>query len=421
MVPFTTSGDRWRGDVSALGGKGGAFTTEIDAALIEGRCDLAVHCMKDVPGDRPVLAGTVFAAYPIRDDIRDALIHPGGLALAHLRAGTRVGASSVRRIAQLARDFPHLATVPIRGNANTRLATLDAGQVDALLLAVSGLHRIDHADRITQVLPAEVLCPPIGAGALGLQCRQDDTAIIEAVTPLGDPQTWRQVTAERMLLHVLQGHCNSPIAGYAIPTTADRSTTWPVEMFFIFDNAQVNVELVTGFLSITQPERSPCTSAGSRSSQRQRCTATGPGIRRGARRRRRRCRGATPCTWISSPPTTGHRAHCNSFVHVVSRREDRRLCLSKSHQEEEVDSGKHADYQIGCLCSRKGATDSGHSEVSPHAGDRYLNLRPVRKVTTAANNANRVVKVLLFKLARRHDPVDVCIESALHEKAPQNA
>jgi hydroxymethylbilane synthase len=121
----------------------------------------------------------------------------------------------VRRTAQLARDFPHLTTVPIRGNANTRLAKLDAGETDALLLAVSGLERIGHADRITEVLPVDVMCPPVGAGVLGLQCREDDTATVEAVSPLGDPQAWREITAERMLLHVLQGHCNSPIAGYA--------------------------------------------------------------------------------------------------------------------------------------------------------------------------------------------------------------
>jgi hydroxymethylbilane synthase len=84
-----------------------------------------------------------------------------------------------------------------------------------LLLAVSGLERIGNADRITEVLPVEVMCPPVGAGVLGLQCREDDPATIEAVSPLGDPQAWREITAERMLLHVLQGHCNSPIAGYA--------------------------------------------------------------------------------------------------------------------------------------------------------------------------------------------------------------
>src|SRR6266540_7468257 len=121
VVPITTSGDRWSGPLSALGGKG-AFTKEVDAALLSGEVDLAVHCMKDVPGDRPVPAGTIFAAYLARDDPRDALVHPGGLTLAELPAGTSVGTSAVRRVAQLAGGFPHLVTVPIRGNANTRLA-----------------------------------------------------------------------------------------------------------------------------------------------------------------------------------------------------------------------------------------------------------------------------------------------------------
>ncbi|MCW3844625.1 hydroxymethylbilane synthase [Micromonospora yasonensis] len=214
VVPITTSGDRWTGDLAALGGKG-AFTREVDQALLAGDCDLAVHCMKDVPGDRPVPAGTTFVAYLTRDDIHDALIHPGGLTLDQLPAGTRLGTSSVRRIAQLARHHPHLRPVPIRGNANSRLAKLDAGDADALLLAVSGLHRIGQTDRITQVLDLEVMCPPIGAGILGLQCRTDDADTIAAVTDLGDPRTWRETSAERMLLHVLQGHCNSPIAGYA--------------------------------------------------------------------------------------------------------------------------------------------------------------------------------------------------------------
>jgi len=214
VVPMTTSGDRWTGPLSALGGKG-AFTKEVDAALLSGVCDLAVHCMKDVPGDRPVPAGTVFAAYLARDDIRDALVHPGGLGLDELPAGTRIGTSAVRRIAQLARHHPRLEAVPIRGNANTRLAKLDAGDADALLLAVSGLERIGEARRITEIVPVELICPPIGAGVLGLQCREDDTATIETVSRLGDLDAWRQTTAERMFLHVLQGHCNSPLAGYA--------------------------------------------------------------------------------------------------------------------------------------------------------------------------------------------------------------
>ncbi|MGP4000366.1 hydroxymethylbilane synthase [Streptomyces sp. 8N706] len=214
VVPVTTSGDRWMGDLSKLGGKG-AFTKEVDAALLAGEADLAVHCMKDVPADRPLPAGTVFAAYLKRDDIRDALVHPGGLTLDELPAGARIGTSSVRRVAQLAISHPQLDCVPMRGNANRRLEKLYAGEADALLLAVSGLERIGRTSEITEILPAETMCPPIGAGVLGLQCREDDTATIEAVSGLGDHDAWRETTAERMFLHVLQGHCNSPIAGYA--------------------------------------------------------------------------------------------------------------------------------------------------------------------------------------------------------------
>ncbi|MFE0102340.1 hydroxymethylbilane synthase [Streptomyces sp. NPDC059009] len=214
VVPVTTSGDRWMGDLSKLGGKG-AFTKEVDAALLAGEADLAVHCVKDVPADRPLPAGTTFAAFLKRDDIRDALIHPGGLTLDELPAGTRIGTSSVRRIAQLAASHPELECVPMRGNAGRRMEKLAAGDADALLLAMSGLERIDRLDVVSEVLSVEAMCPPIGAGVLALQCREDDTETIDAVTGLGDPDAWREATAERMFLHVLQGHCNSPIAGYA--------------------------------------------------------------------------------------------------------------------------------------------------------------------------------------------------------------
>lgn len=214
VVPVTTSGDRWMGDLSKLGGKG-AFTKEVDAALLAGEADLAVHCIKDVPADRPLPAGTVFAAYLKRDDIRDAVIHPEGLTLDQMPEGTRIGTSSVRRVAQLAVTHPHVTCVPMRGNANRRLEKMAAGDCDALMLAVSGLERIDRTDVISEILPVETMCPPIGAGVLGLQCREDDTTTIEAVAGLGDSEVWKEITAERMLLHVLQGHCNSPIAGYA--------------------------------------------------------------------------------------------------------------------------------------------------------------------------------------------------------------
>ncbi|MFD9813010.1 hydroxymethylbilane synthase [Streptomyces sp. NPDC059080] len=214
VVPVKTTGDKWLGDLSLVEGKG-AFTKEVDAALLAGEADLAVHCVKDVPADRPLPAGTAFAAFLQRDDVRDALIHPGGLTLDELPAGTRIGTSSVRRRAQLAASHPHLECVPMRGNANRRMEKLAAGDADALLLAVAGLERIGRPDVITEVLSTDVMCPPIGAGILALQCREGDTELIDAISPLGDPAAHREATAERMFLHVLQGHCNSPIAGCA--------------------------------------------------------------------------------------------------------------------------------------------------------------------------------------------------------------
>ncbi|MGW7047256.1 hydroxymethylbilane synthase [Streptomyces avermitilis] len=214
VVPVKTTGDKWMGDLSKVDGKG-AFTKEVDAALLAGEADLAVHCVKDVPADRPLPAGTMFAAFLKRDDIRDALVHPGGLTLDELPPGTRIGTSSVRRVAQLAAAHPHLECVPFRGNANRRLEKLAAGEADALLLAVSGLERIGREDVIAEVLEPETMMPPIGAGILALQCREGDTDLIETISELGDPSTHREATAERMFLHVLQGHCNSPIAGYA--------------------------------------------------------------------------------------------------------------------------------------------------------------------------------------------------------------
>ncbi|MFD4314969.1 hydroxymethylbilane synthase [Streptomyces sp. NPDC058548] len=214
VLPVKTTGDRWMGDLSQVEGKG-AFTKEVDAALLAGEADLAVHCVKDVPADRPLPAGTTFAAFLKRDDIRDALIHPGGLTLDELPAGTRIGTSSVRRIAQLAASHPHLECVSIRGNANRRLEKLAAGDADALLLAVAGLERIDRTDVITEVLSTETMMPPIGAGVLALQCREGETELIDLISGLGDRDTYRETQAEQMLLHVLQGHCNSPIAGYA--------------------------------------------------------------------------------------------------------------------------------------------------------------------------------------------------------------
>ncbi|WP_436800812.1 hypothetical protein [Streptomyces avermitilis] len=150
----------------------GAFTGEVDVALLAGETDLAVYCLDVVPADRPLPAGTAFTAFLQRDDIRDAPVHPGGHTLAVLPAGTWTGISSVRRSAQLA-EPPHLECVPFRGNANRRLAKLAAVEVDALLLAAAGLERMGRSDAITEVLSVGRMTPPIGAGILALQCRKE--------------------------------------------------------------------------------------------------------------------------------------------------------------------------------------------------------------------------------------------------------
>ncbi|MGH3937687.1 MAG: hydroxymethylbilane synthase [Pseudonocardiaceae bacterium] len=214
LVKITTSGDMWLGDLSKLGGKG-AFVRDIDRALLDEEIDLAVHCLKDIPGDVPPPSGTTFAAYLAREDIRDAALTRTGERLADLPEGAVVGTSSVRRAAQLRLRFPHLAIAPLRGNANTRLMRLDEGHFDAIVLAMSGLHRLGLTDRVSEVLSVDVMCPPIGAGIIVLQCRTTDSPLRQLASRLTDADATRHAIAERTMLHTLQGHCNSPIAGYA--------------------------------------------------------------------------------------------------------------------------------------------------------------------------------------------------------------
>jgi hydroxymethylbilane synthase len=215
-----TDADQWAGDLAALGGKG-AFTKTIDRALLLGEIDLAVHCMKDVPGDVPLPPGVVFAAYLPREDIRDCLIFPASstrTTLAHLPTGARIGTSSVRRKAQLSRHRPDLAVHRIRGNVNSRLLRLDAGDFDALVLARAGLTRIGYADQASETFDTELMCPAVGAGVIGIQCRTDDKGLLELLRLLDDAPTRTHITAERVMLHGLQGHCNSPIAGHCATT-----------------------------------------------------------------------------------------------------------------------------------------------------------------------------------------------------------
>ncbi|WP_344262771.1 hydroxymethylbilane synthase [Actinomadura napierensis] len=213
VVGIQTGGDRHKGHLGELGGKG-AFMREIDRALLAGRVDIAVHCLKDVPGDVPRPDGLVFAAYVARDDVADVMLFPAAgkvQCLADLAPGARVGTSAVRRRAQLGRIRPDLRIEYLRGNVNSRLGRLDAGEeFDAIVLARAGLTRlgIERPGEALDILPA------VGSGVLAVDCRADSDAV-ELVRLLDHQETRRCVSAERAMLHGLQGHCNSPIAGHA--------------------------------------------------------------------------------------------------------------------------------------------------------------------------------------------------------------
>ncbi|TMQ94810.1 hydroxymethylbilane synthase [Actinomadura soli] len=214
VVGIQTAGDRHRGYLGELGGKG-AFMREIDRALLAGRVDIAVHCLKDVPGDVPRPEGLVFAAYVERDDTADVMLFPmeGEVqCLADLRPGARVGTSAVRRRAQLGQIRSDLRVEYLRGNVNSRLGRLDSGEgFDAIVLARASLARlgIERAGEVLDIVPA------VGAGVLAVDCRRADSHIVELVRLVDHRDTRRCVSAERAMLHGLQGHCNSPIAGHA--------------------------------------------------------------------------------------------------------------------------------------------------------------------------------------------------------------
>jgi hydroxymethylbilane synthase len=217
FAPITTRADLWHGDLSTIGGKG-LFTRQIDQMLMEGQVDVAVHCMKDVPGDEALPEGLRFVAILKRDDVRDVLITVPklGPTLTGLPPNTRVGTSSVRRRAQLLGLRADLDISPLRGTLGTRLQRLgaDGGESpDAIIVAAAGLVRLNLLERASSYFDTQEVLPAVGAGALGVMCRRDDP-LQELITELDHLQTRREVGAERAMLFGLQGHCNSPIAGF---------------------------------------------------------------------------------------------------------------------------------------------------------------------------------------------------------------
>jgi len=217
LIRIRTSGDKFQGasvaQVSEQAGTKGIFIKELEEALLAGTADLAVHSMKDVPTENP--AGLVFPAITKREDVRDCLISRDGAKLKDLASGARVGTSSLRRQAQLRHHRPDLELLDLRGNVDTRLKKVAAGEFDAIVLATAGMNRLGASDKITQILAPEVMLPAVGQGALGIETRADDHETLRLVAALDDPESHEAVTAERALLRELEGGCQIPLGAWA--------------------------------------------------------------------------------------------------------------------------------------------------------------------------------------------------------------
>ncbi|MGD9329890.1 MAG: hydroxymethylbilane synthase [Desulfobacterales bacterium] len=198
--------------LAKVGGKG-LFVKEIEEALLDGRVDIAVHSMKDMPARIP--EGLCIGAVPERETPLDVLIAREGTSLGDLGAQPRIGTSSLRRAAQLRLARPDVQIIPLRGNLDTRLRKLVEEDMDAIVLAAAGVKRLGLAERITEYLLPEVMLPAVGQGALCLETRADDPAITPLITPLNHADTRWAVLAERSFLARLEGGCQVPIAGHA--------------------------------------------------------------------------------------------------------------------------------------------------------------------------------------------------------------
>lgn len=198
--------------LAKVGGKG-LFVKEIEDALLRNEIDIAVHSMKDVPAVLP--EGLCIGAIPEREDPRDALLSRDGSGFLHLKPGARIGTSSLRRISQLLNQRPDITVHSLRGNLDTRIKKLEAGEFDAIVLAAAGIRRLGWADRITEYLPETISLPAIGQGALCIECREADSRTREIISPLDHRETNICVRAERAFLKRLDGGCQVPIGAYA--------------------------------------------------------------------------------------------------------------------------------------------------------------------------------------------------------------
>jgi len=213
IVGVTTLGDVSKEHLTQIGGTG-VFVSGVRDCLLRGEVDFAVHSLKDLPTGSA--AGIALAAIPARDDPRDALVARDGAKLADLPPGARIGTGSPRRAAQLMLLRSDVTCVPIRGNANTRLAKVRDGELDAVVLAYAGLARIGHTHLVSEVFEPDDMVPAPGQGALAVECRADNTELIELLAAIDHPATRAAVTAERGLLAALEACCSAPVGAYAV-------------------------------------------------------------------------------------------------------------------------------------------------------------------------------------------------------------
>jgi hydroxymethylbilane synthase len=219
LIGIATLGDASRAQLSQIGGTG-VFVSALRESLRRGEVDLAVHSLKDLPTGQA--AGIVLAAVPPRDDPRDALVAADGAKLADLAAGARIGTGSPRRAAQLLLRRPDVRPVPVRGNAGTRLAKVESGEVDALVLACAGLARIGRLDAVSQLFETDEMLPAPGQGALAVECPADRPDLAELLSAIDDAPSRAATTAERALLAALQAGCSAPVGAYAAGTSTLR-------------------------------------------------------------------------------------------------------------------------------------------------------------------------------------------------------
>lgn len=241
---MSTQGDIILDVALAKIGDKGLFTKELEVGMLEKRTDLAVHSLKDLPTNLP--EGLMLGCVTERVDPADALVvheKHKDKTLETLPAGSVIGTSSLRRLAQLRHHFPHFTFKDVRGNVNTRLAKLDSGEYDAIILAVAGLKRLDMGDRIHQTIPAEISLHAVGQGALGIECRNDDPEVLEILKVLEDPNTRDRCYAERSFLRELEGGCQVPIG---VNTKIEDNTLTLTGMVASLDGKRLIKDSVSG-------------------------------------------------------------------------------------------------------------------------------------------------------------------------------